>query len=200
MDTAGRKERIERLYRQIGRCRRCPLHRTRTHTVPGEGSLDAKIMFVGEAPGKTEDRLGRPFVGRAGEILDRLLASLSLNRHKVYICNILKCRPPGNRDPQKSEISACVGSLDIQIQMINPDIIATLGRFATVYIFEKFGLPREPISRVHGQVFSAGTPFGEKNIIPFFHPAIATYDPQKLNILFDDFKIFNKIGITQSRS
>ena len=182
-------KRIEKLRGKIAECQRCRLHKTRTHTVPGEGSVDADIMFIGEAPGKNEDLKGKPFVGRAGNVFDKLLDSISLTRDQIYLCNILKCRPPENRAPLSDEIQACIGSLDIQIKTVNPKVIATMGKFATTYIFEKFSFPLQNISSVHGQIFDVETPFGLKKIIPLYHPAVATYDPNKLDVLIKDFQI-----------
>jgi len=188
MDSNVKKEKIEKLRSQISVCTRCILHKTRTNTVPGEGNIDTNIMFIGEAPGKNEDEQGTPFVGRAGAILDQLLGSIGLKREDIYICNILKCRPPNNRNPLSNEISACVGSLDIQIKTINPMVIATLGTFASTYIFEKFSLPLRNISALAGRVFDADTDFGPKKIVPLFHPAVATYNPSKIDVLLKDFK------------
>ncbi len=185
--------RIEKLRKKIAVCERCRLHKTRTHTVPGEGSVEAQIMFIGEAPGRNEDLQGKPFVGRAGEVFDRLLSSVGLTRDEIYLCNILKCRPPENRAPLNDEVQACVGSLDIQIKVINPKVIATLGKYATTYIFEKFSLTQSNISSVHGKVLDVETPFGPKKIVPLFHPAVATYDPTKINILLKDFEIFKSL-------
>ena len=185
--------RIEKLRGQIAVCERCRLHKTRTRTVPGEGSVEAEIMFIGEAPGRNEDLEGKPFVGRAGEVFDKLLSSVGLTREEIYLCNILKCRPPDNRAPLSDEVHACVGSLDIQIKVINPKIIATLGKYATTYIFEKFSLPIRNISSVHGKVLDVETPFGKKKIVPLFHPAVATYDPTRIDILLADFAILKNI-------
>ena len=182
-------KRIEKLRGQIAKCHRCRLSKTRTHTVPGEGSVEASVMFIGEAPGRNEDLQGKPFVGRAGDIFDRLLDSLFLTRDEIYLCNILKCRPPENRIPLSDEIQACVGSLDVQIKTVNPKVIATMGKFATTYIFEKFSFPLKNISSVHGQIFDVETPFGFKKIVPLFHPAVATYDPNKLDTLLKDFQV-----------
>jgi len=188
MDLLQKKEKIDKLRKQIAVCERCHLHQTRTHTVPGEGSLDAQIMFIGEAPGEKEDQLGQPFVGRAGAVLDKLLASIELKREDIYICNILKCRPPDNRNPLPDEIHACIGSLDLQIKLIDPLVIATLGKFATTYILEKFALPFSTISSVAGQVYKVDSSFGPKTIIPLFHPAVAMYDGSKYDRLLSDFK------------
>jgi len=193
MNLAEKKAKIEKLRIQIAGCQRCPLHKTRTHTVPGEGSLEAPIMFIGEAPGQQEDLKGEPFVGRAGEILDQLLASIHLTRQEIYICNILKCRPPNNRNPLPYEISACVGSLDIQVKTINPAIMATLGNFATTYIFQKYGLPPARISQVAGKTFEVNVNDNTKIIVPLFHPAVATYDAGKLGRLLNDFKIIQSL-------
>lgn len=193
MNHEDKFSRIERLRAQIASCQRCRLHTTRTHTVPGEGSVDADILFIGEAPGRNEDLQGKPFVGRAGEVFDRLLNSVGLTRREIYLCNILKCRPPENREPLSDEVQACVGSLDVQIKVVNPKIIATLGRYATTYVFQKFSIPLRNISSVHGQMFDVETPFGAKKIVSLFHPAVATYDPNKLEILLNDFQIFKTI-------
>lgn len=193
MTSDEKLKKIQYLRKQIAICTRCHLHKTRTHTVPGEGSVDADIMFIGEAPGQSEDLQGKPFVGRAGAVFDKLLQSVGLTRGQIYLCNILKCRPPGNRAPLSDEIQACVGSLDIQIKVINPKIIAPMGKFATTYIFEKFSMAPAGISQVHGEIFDVQTPFGPKKIIPLFHPAVATYDPAKIEILLKDFQILKSL-------
>ena len=182
------------IKKQVIACHKCPLYKTRTLPVIGQGSHKAKIMFIGEAPGRNEDLTGRPFCGRAGNILEELLASIKLKREDVYICNILKCRPPGNRDPLPNEIKACVPYLDKQIETINPAIICCLGNFATRYILEKFGLKNEVqgISRIHGKVFSVDTLFGKKKIIPLYHPAVATYNINMKSILLEDFRVIKK--------
>jgi len=190
MDLAQKQQGIDKLRNQIAECTRCSLHKTRTHTVPGEGDADADIMFIGEAPGKNEDLTGKPFVGRAGDVFDRLLNSIGLTRGQIYLCNILKCRPPENRNPLASEIHACVGSLDIQIKQIDPKVIGTLGNFSTTYIFEKFNIPPAKISSVAGKIIDVETPFGPKKIIPIFHPAVATYDASKIDLLLSHFQAF----------
>jgi len=190
MDLTEQKSRIEKLRKQIAGCTRCSLHQTRTHTVPGEGDINADIMFIGEAPGKNEDLQGLPFVGRAGDIFDKLLKSIDLTREQIYLCNILKCRPPDNRNPLSSEISACIGSLDLQIKIVNPKVIGTLGNFSTAYIFEKFGIPPAKISAVAGKIIDVTTPFGPKKIVPVFHPAVATYNVHKTDLLIEHFQAF----------
>ncbi len=195
MNKDERFERMVKLRTQIAGCQRCRLHATRTNTVPGEGSLEAKIMFIGEAPGRNEDMQGKPFVGRAGDVFDKLLASIELTRNDIYLCNILKCRPPENREPLSDEVHSCVGSLDIQITIINPQVIATLGRYATTYILQKFSLPLRNISTLHGQAIDVETPLGKKKIVPLFHPAVATYDPGKLDVLIQDIQILKTISV-----
>jgi len=190
MDHAEKKLGIEKLRKQIAECTRCSLHQTRTHTVPGEGDVNADIMFIGEAPGKNEDMQGKPFVGRAGDIFDKLLKSIDLTREQIYLCNILKCRPPDNRNPLSSEINSCIGSLDLQIKIVDPKVIGTLGNFSTAYIFEKFNIPPAKISAVAGKVIDIITPFGPKKIIPVFHPAVATYDVHKTDLLIEHFQAF----------
>lgn len=189
-DSAKKAKRIAALRQKISACERCALHETRTQTVPGEGDPDADIMFIGEAPGRNEDRQGKPFVGRAGEIFDRLLDSVELSRDDIYLCNILKCRPPNNRNPLVTEIRACVGSLDLQIEIVEPRVIGTLGNFATMYILEKFGVPLQKISELAGTQIPVESPFGPKHIVPLFHPAVATYSPSKIDTLVEHFQVF----------
>jgi DNA polymerase len=184
---------LEKIEKEVAVCRRCPLWKTRQNAVPGEGPADAGIMLVSEAPGASEDRMGRPFVGRAGKILGGLTASAGLKREEVYITNILKCRPPGNRNPKQEEIRACTPYLDRQINIIKPGIICTLGNFATAYILEKFSLPVEPIGRIHGQVFSISNLLLKAKIIPMYHPAAAVYNANMLPVLKDDFRKISSI-------
>ena len=157
--------------------------------VIGEGSHYAEIMFVGEAPGKNEAETGRPFCGVAGKILDKLLLSISLDREKVYVTNILKDRPPSNRDPLPEEIELYAPFLDKQIQIIKPKVIATLGRFSMEYIMRKFGLESEleHIDKMHGRVFSANTDYGRVKIVPLYHPAVALYNGSQMDTLKEDF-------------
>lgn len=171
-----------------------PLYEYRTTNqylpVLGEGSHEANIMFIGEAPGKNEAKTGRPFCGTAGKLLDELLASINLPRTEVYITNIVKDRPPENRDPLPEEIAAYGPFLDRQIDVIQPKVIATLGRFSMGYIMEKFELQDvlQPISQIHGQVFEAKTSYGFVKILPLYHPAAAIYNQALKSTLFKDFK------------
>jgi uracil-DNA glycosylase family 4 len=165
------------MYEQIVVCTKCVLSQGRTHAVPGEGPEDAGIMFIGEAPGFHEDRQGRPFVGAAGKFLEELLATVDLRREDVYITNVVKCRPPGNRDPQPEEITACRPYLDGQIDLIRPRLVVTLGRFSMQRYF-----PGASISRIHGQAKRVG------NVIyyPMFHPAAALHQPRWRTLVEED--------------
>jgi len=184
---------MERIEERIKTCKRCELWETRTNPVVGAGSLSAKIVFVGEAPGYYEDLKGEPFVGKAGKVLDELLASVELQRSEVYIVNVLKCRPPGNRNPTTEEIRACTLYLDAQLEIIHPEIIATLGNFSLSYIFDKFGLSKDKISKIHGKVFAVSTIAGVVKIVPLYHPAVATYNPNMKGALIEDFKVLAKL-------
>ncbi|RZN38579.1 MAG: uracil-DNA glycosylase [Methanophagales archaeon ANME-1-THS] len=188
-----RAEEMERVAERVNACTRCQLWQTRTNPVVGTGSVSARILLVGEAPGYYEDLKGEPFVGKAGKVLDELLESIGLNRNDVYIANILKCRPPGNRNPLTDEIQACTPYLDAQLELIQPEIIATLGNFSLAYIFTKFGLKPEKISKIHGKVFSVRTIGGFKKIVPLYHPAVAVYNPGMKEVLLEDFKVLAKI-------
>ena len=192
-----KEEDMEHIISLVENCRKCSLWKTRKKPVVGEGSTDTDILFVGEAPGYNEDIQGRPFVGKAGKILDELLESIGLKRNDVYIANILKCRPPDNRNPQKSEIDVCTEYLNKQIEIVQPRIIIPLGNFANSYIFEKFGLKYDKISNVHGMIFQINTLFNNVKIIPMYHPAVATYNLEAKNILLEDFKVIKK-AIEQS--
>lgn len=164
--------------------------KNRALPVIGEGSHEAAIMFIGEAPGRNEAATGRPFCGAAGKILDELLASAEIERASVYITNIVKDRPPFNRDPLPQEIAAYAPFLDRQTDIIQPKIIATLGRFSMAYIMKKFGLEHQlkSISQMHGKVFEAHAPYGPIKIIPLYHPAVAVYNPNAKEELKRDFQ------------
>ncbi|MDY0340209.1 MAG: uracil-DNA glycosylase [Coriobacteriia bacterium] len=168
------------LRERIGDCHRCALGATRTSLVFGFGDPHARLMFIGEAPGRNEDIKGEPFVGAAGKLLDELLASIGLIRNDVYIANILKCRPPGNRDPLPVEVQECTPFLEEQVRLIDPVVIATLGNHATRFILKT----QRPISTLRGRLFRRGG----MCVVPIFHPAAALYDRSKADVLFDDFK------------
>jgi len=174
------------LERAIQTCQRCHLHKTRTNAVPGEGSYEAAVMFIGEAPGGREDRTGRPFVGRAGTVLDEALTAASLERDSVYITNVVKCRPPDNRDPTRHEIDTCTPYLDRQIELIAPRVICTLGTFAAGYILSSYGFDAGPLSGIHGTVYRS--PVAMLHIIPLYHPAAALYNPGLRDVIHEDMK------------
>ena len=172
------------LAKEISACTLCLLAQTRTKAVPGDGPERAAIMFIGEGPGFHEDQQGRPFVGAAGQFLTELLQSIGLQREDVYITNVVKCRPPGNRDPQPEEIEACRAYLDRQIAAIKPKVIVTLGRFSMARAF-----PNEKISNIHGK------PRKIDGIVyvPMFHPAAALHQPALRKTVEEDFAQLSKI-------
>jgi len=170
---------IEQLEAAIRACTLCALYKGRIQAVPGEGPVNADIMFIGEGPGFHEDRQGRPFVGAAGQFLEELLASINLTRQQVYIANVVKCRPPGNRDPLPDELSACAPYLDRQIEIIRPKVIVTLGRFSMARFF-----PGASISKIHGQPKRVGNVL----VVPMFHPAAALHQPKWRPVVEADFK------------
>jgi DNA polymerase len=167
----------------VAGCTRCPLAKSRTQVVFGSGAHDADLMFVGEAPGFHEDKQGVPFVGAAGQLLGKLLAGIGLTREDVFVANVLKCRPPGNRDPLPEEIEACEGHLFRQIELIRPKVVATLGNFATKLLS---GKPLG-ITRVHGMEQEVVLGGSRVLLYPIFHPAAALYTPRMLDVLQADF-------------
>jgi DNA polymerase len=163
-----KQQQLTQVSREINKCTRCNLYKNTTHPVPGEGDPNAKVMFIGEGPGFWEDKQGRPFVGQAGKLLDELLQAIELPRKDVFIGNVIKHRPPNNRDPLPEEIKACEPFLDKQMKIINPKIIVTLGRFSMA----KF-LPGQYISQIHGQPRFINFAGKKRIIIPMYHPAAA---------------------------
>jgi uracil-DNA glycosylase len=181
--ASERRELLKAVYEEARDCTRCALHNTRTTVVFGAGNADAGLMFIGEAPGANEDRLGLPFVGQAGKLLDKLLGEIGLERANVFIANVLKCRPPDNRDPHPNEIEACQGYLRRQVDLIEPVVICTLGNFSTKLLRgDSTG-----ISRLHGreEVREIGT--RAVRLYPLYHPAAALYTPSTLEALRSDF-------------
>lgn len=172
---------LEEIRTECTQCQRCPLGATRTNLVFGVGNPYAKVMFIGEGPGKNEDLQGEPFVGAAGQLLNQMLEFAGLKREEIYIANILKCRPPGNRDPQPAEIEACTPWLREQVASVHPTVLVTLGNFATKFILQT----QTGITRLRGEVHVNG-PF---RVIPMFHPAAAIYDRSKVAALEDDFEL-----------
>ena len=194
----NRTEQLKKIKDEIVDIKNSPLYNFRIKNkflpVIGEGNHYAKIMFIGEAPGKNEAKTGRPFCGAAGHILDELLDSIGLDRKEVYVTNIVKDRPPFNRDPLPEEIEYYGPFLDRQIEIIRPEVIVTLGRFSMAYIMKRFSLDSElkSISQIHGKVFSAETSYGKIKIIPLYHPAVAVYGTNK-EILKKDFDVIKQV-------
>jgi DNA polymerase len=181
----SKQEKLNHLKESVMNCKKCNLNITRINPVFGEGKLNAKIMLIGEAPGRNEDSLGKPFVGRAGKILDEVLGYIGLNRNNIYICNIIKCRPPKNRIPSKIEIKMCSPYIDKQIEYINPKVIAPMGRIAISYFFKKYELTFDKINEIHGKIYSVNN----LKIIPIYHPAAVIYNNKLKKVLFMDFEI-----------
>src|SRR5205085_3325973 len=180
---AQRRKALKEVWLGARECTRCPLADTRTTVVFGNGDANADLMFVGEAPGANEDRMGLPFVGQAGKLLDRLLEEIGLERGQVWICNVLKCRPPGNRDPQPAEIEACQEYLMRQVGLIEPKVVCTLGNFSTKLLRGD----TTGITRLHGS--AEVRMLGERavRLYPLYHPAAALYTPSMLETLRADF-------------
>lgn len=196
--TNNRTEEMRKIKDEILHLKESPLYaeriKNKVFPVIGEGSHHAKIMFIGEAPGKNEAETGRPFCGAAGKVLDKLLESISLDRKEVYVTNIVKDRPTSNRDPLPEEIKLYAPFLDRQIDIIQPKVLATLGRFSMDYIMRKFGLESElqSISKIHGQVFEAEADYGIVKIVPLYHPAVALYNGGEFETLKKDFALLKK--------
>ena len=169
---------LAEIANEVNQCTKCDLHYSRKKGVPGEGSPYAAIMIIGEGPGFHENEQGRPFVGAAGRFLDELLSQIGMKREEIFIGNVVKCRPPGNRDPQLEELIACSSYLDRQIQAINPKVIVTLGRFSMAKFF-----PNAKISQVHGQAMQVRG----RLIIPMYHPAAALHQPSLKSLVEKDF-------------
>jgi len=183
-ESARREAQLQTLAEEVRRCTACPLAQTRTQAVPGEGPAHARVICIGEAPGYHEDRQGRPFVGPAGQLLTRLLALAGLSREEVYITNIVKCRPPGNRDPLPGEIQACQPFLTRQLEILRPRVVLTLGRYSLGYFF-----PRETISKVHGKPRR----WNHLWVVPMYHPAAALHNEGLRRYLEEDFQVLPRI-------
>ena len=177
------KIKLEYISNLISQCRKCPLYKTATNHVPGSGNPDSKIVFIGEAPGFFEDKKGLPFVGNSGKLLDKLLDDISLKREDVFICNILKHRPPQNRDPLPEEIQVCTPFLKAQLEIISPKFIITLGRFAL-----DFFVKNVQISRIHGQILPIKWQGIDLILIPVYHPSAGLRNGAMLSALKKDFK------------
>lgn len=191
---------IREIEDEILELKKSPLYKYRVenkyYPVVGEGSVSSKIMFIGEAPGRNEAKTGKPFCGTAGKVLDDLLGSIGKERKDVYVTNIVKDRPPENRDPLPEEIKIYGPFLDRQIEVIKPKIIATLGRYSMRYVLERFGLFDQilPIGELHGKCLEAKAPYGKVMIAVLYHPCVAVYNANKKGILLRDFKILKKLS------
>lgn len=184
-----KREKLDQLNALMSLCSNCALRQGCTRVVPGEGNHEAEILFIGEAPGKKEDELGRPFVGAAGKFLDEMLASIKLKREDVYIANVCKCRPPENRDPLPEEVAACWPWLEKQIEIIDPKLIVTLGRHSLGRFF-----PDVKISEVHGKAFRRDFPnLGKRVFYALYHPAAALYNGSMRETLLKDFSQIPKV-------
>ena len=198
MEIQNRTELLRQIKDEVVGLKESPLYAERVKNkvfpVIGEGSHNSQIMFVGEAPGKNEAATGRPFCGASGRILDELLASAEIKRADVYVTNIVKDRPPFNRDPLPEEIKVYGPFLDRQIEIIQPIVIATLGRFSMDYIMRKFNLEHllQPISKMHGKGFEAETSYGKIKIVPLYHPAVAVYNANSKDELKKDFRVLRE--------
>jgi len=177
-DATAAEAELQALAERVRSCTDCRLHQARKLAVPGEGPVNATVMFIGEGPGFHENEQGRPFVGAAGRLLEELLASVGLTRQQVFICNVIKCRPPGNRDPLPDEIDACAPYLDEQIRLVNPRILVTLGRFSMARFF-----PGARISAVHGRART----IGGRTVVAMYHPAAALHQPSLRATVEADF-------------
>jgi len=167
---------IQQIMTEVNECRKCNLWKTRRKPVPGDGDVNASIVFIGEAPGYWEDVRGKPFVGAAGKLLDNVFEKVGISRSKVYITNVVKCRPPGNRDPRLEEIEACSPYLDRQLNIIKPKIIVTLGRHSTSYIFSKIGLKFKSMRESQGRVYKVNLWDAKTYVVVSYHPAAALYN------------------------
>lgn len=196
--TSERTEQLRAIKDAIVNLKESPLYDYRTSNgyfpVIGQGSHYADIMFIGEAPGKNEAETGRPFCGASGRVLDELLESIDLNREDVYVTNIVKDRPPNNRDPRKPEIELYAPFLEQQIDIIQPKVIATLGRFSMEFILQRYNAPeaKQKISQLHGTLIKVKTGYGEASVVPLFHPAASLYNPGQKDTLKADFQVLKK--------
>ena len=187
------KEKMEELSLKIKSCNKCPLYENRKNAVPGEGEWKNRIMLIGEAPGFNEDEQARPFVGRAGRLLEKFLSYINMKREDVFITNVVKCRPPNNRQPEEEEIKICTSLyLDKQIDLIKPKLIICLGNISASYIFRKFGIRFESMNRQHGRVFSISNLSLQTKIIATYHPAAILRNQNLMSIAKADWEIIGE--------
>jgi len=188
MDENLKQQLMNKILEKIKACTECPLCKGRCKPVLGEGNLNSELVFVGEAPGRKEDEVGIPFVGAAGQFLDRLLFRIGLSREAVYISNVVKCHPPDNRRPVMKEIEACTPFLEEQLEIIKPKIIVAMGNSAISFFSKKFGFKVIGMKRIHGKTFQIEAPWGKVTLLVTFHPAAALYNKDLEKIIEKDFK------------
>lgn len=195
MTTVDKQAELAKLAEEVDNLTHSPLYAYRQENhyqaVIGEGDPDASLMFIGEAPGEWEAKRGRPFVGASGRVLDELLSHIGLRRQDVYITNVVKDRPPNNRNPRASEIRLYAPFLVRQMDIIQPRVVAPLGRFALAFVLKQLGLPTEgqTISRLHGQLLAAEASYGDVTVVPLYHPAVALYNREQMETLQRDFQM-----------
>jgi len=201
-EDSGKLLRMRRLRDRADACTLCGLSGSRTRAVVGSGSLDATVVLVGEAPGRKEDETGLPFVGSAGKLLDRLLAEAGLGRGDVFITNLVKCKPPGNRRPKRTEVEQCESYLEEQLGIIRPRIVAPMGNSPLAYFQGRYGLDREAIGDAHGEAFTVKESWDEVTLMPLYHPAAAIYNRRLLEELERDMKRLAglTVGATSARA
>ena len=193
MDGASKRERLERVTAEVRACRLCPLHEGRMNPVVGGGSLDSPLVLVGEAPGRKEDEQGKPFVGSAGKLLDSMLEEAGLERSKLFITNIVKCRPPKNRRPLSKEVRACSTHLETLLGIISPRVISPMGNSSTGHFLRMFGLEKAKIGGIHGCVFRVEASWGDVILFPLYHPAAVLYNRTLEQELRDDFASLKRL-------
>ncbi len=189
----SKEKKLKKIKKEVINCKKCSLYKTRTLPVIGQGNHNTDIILIGEAPGANEDKTGIPFCGKSGDFLDEMLNRAGIKREDVYICNLLKCRPPKNRDPNSKELKACTPYLDRQIELIKPKVISSLGRYSMEFLMKKYGLDEQldKISNIHGQVFDVKSL--NLKLVPLYHPAVAVYNANMKDTLIEDFKILKDI-------
>jgi uracil-DNA glycosylase family 4 len=190
--TLSNKELLDNVATEVVVCPKCRLWKTRKKAVPGVGNPESKLVLIGEAPGRSEDSVGEPFVGAAGKFLDALLFEIGFSRAEVFITNVVKCRPPENRAPQPDEIETCTPYLNRQIGIIQPAVIITLGKHSTAYVFNKAKLPFHSITQAHGKMYEADILGMKIAVFPTFHPAAALYNAQYESQIREDFQVIRK--------
>lgn len=183
--------RLEEIAEEVRKCVKCPLHLSRRRAVPGEGNERARVMLIGEAPGRSEDEVGRPFVGAAGRLLDELLASVGISRQEVFITNVVKCRPPNNRDPEPKEVEACLPYLVEQVSTVDPEIVVALGRHSAGVLLGRIG--GVSIMKVRGKLREVNV-FGKvRKVMPTLHPAAVLYNPKLRSLVEEDFEGLKRV-------